>query len=420
MKFGKSVKSPFFANQLFHELALENLKWPLWPVLSQSDLKVCAIGKDAGQLFSSFKKIVKERGGELCVPSLILGPYNLEKIIKGSVFIKGDHPYMDEGSFVTGEALKGFLKGLKKNDVLVVLISGGGSASIEIPKIGFTKKDVIQINKILLESGLPITFVNIIRSECSDLKNGKALKYFKGKKIFRIILSDIPEESSDWVSSSPFKHNQINKEKLKILINKLFKSKLKNKLLKNLESKEKIHSSITLYDHILGNHLTLKNKIKKIFKGEEIYFSSLLNGSFDVESIKLIKKIKRNMPKKRMFFNGELPVEIKKNGKGGRCTHLCLYLTIQIFFKNVLSLSIADLKKLEIGSLAMDGKDGTGNCAGAFFNYSQYLKAKKLNLNPELFLENANSFYFFKKTNGLIGKQNKSVNLMDLTYLFFS
>ncbi|MEC8624937.1 MAG: MOFRL family protein, partial [Bdellovibrionota bacterium] len=111
---------------------------------------------------------------------------------------------------------------------------------------------------------------------------------------------------------------------------------------------------------------------------------------------------------------GETPVLVKGKGLGGRNTEFVLRMAKELFFDNVLGLSEIVLKRIAVASFATDGTDGETSSAGAWFDYSSFLKAKLSGLEVESYLRGNDSYNYFKKLGGLISIEKGEVNIMDL------
>ena len=117
--------------------------------------------------------------------------------------LSGGHPLPDRLSLAAGERLRDWLTGIGPGETLLALISGGSSACIELPADGLSLNDVIQENRRLLASGLPIHEVNAVRKRLSALKGGGALRLVRGR-VEVLVLSDVPGDDPGTVGSGLF------------------------------------------------------------------------------------------------------------------------------------------------------------------------------------------------------------------------
>lgn len=120
----------------------------------------------------------------------------------------GGHPLPDRQSVAAGERLEAWLRELGElpPQPLLVLISGGASACVELPALGLTLDDLAATQRALLGSGLPIQTVNAVRKHLSRLKGGGALKATAGRlpRVLVLLLSDVPGDDPSAIASGPF------------------------------------------------------------------------------------------------------------------------------------------------------------------------------------------------------------------------
>jgi hydroxypyruvate reductase len=121
--------------------------------------------------------------------------------------LSGGHPLPDRLSLAAGERLRDWLVEIGPEETLLALISGGASACIELPADGLSLNDVIQENRRLLASGLPIHEVNASRKRLSALKGGGALRLVRGQ-VEVLVLSDVPGDDPATVGSGLFEGAQ--------------------------------------------------------------------------------------------------------------------------------------------------------------------------------------------------------------------
>ena len=119
--------------------------------------------------------------------------------------MSGGHPLPDEASVSAGERLAAWLEGLRgpAGAPLLALISGGGSACLELPAVGLELADLIATQRALLGGGVPIALVNSVRCHLSRMKGGGALRLFPGP-VLALVLSDVPGDDPAVVASGPF------------------------------------------------------------------------------------------------------------------------------------------------------------------------------------------------------------------------
>jgi glycerate 2-kinase len=153
---------------------------------------VVAIGKCAGALFDGVAAVHAVEHAFVVVPKGYRGPAGVD-------FHTGGHPHMDAGSFAAGRALLAFVDA---HDDILFLVSGGGSACVEVPLPPHTEQELIATNARLVASGLPIAEINAKRRELSAIKGGKLGARVKGRHV-TLVWSDVSTDRWSDVASGP-------------------------------------------------------------------------------------------------------------------------------------------------------------------------------------------------------------------------
>jgi len=115
----------------------------------------------------------------------------------------GGHPLPDAGSFAAGAAVRAWLARFGAADLVLVLVSGGGSACVEAPAPGLSAADLVEANRRLVDSGLSIGAVNAVRKHLSSVKGGGLLRA-SAAQLLTLVLSDVPGDDLATVASGPF------------------------------------------------------------------------------------------------------------------------------------------------------------------------------------------------------------------------
>lgn len=336
-------------------------------------------------------------------------------------YIKGEHPTPGNGSFYAGKKLIELSNEIKENDLTIILISGGGSSLVEYPLIPLS--DLKELTSLMLKHGLSIDEINTIRKHISKIKGGKLLKYLKGK-VYSLIISDVIGDDLSVISSgvtyfdnSTFLDalnnlknydliDRVPKSVIEI-INKGIKGEISETLKENEFPKKRVKNFI-----ISSNYDACKILIN-FFKDKgynTFYLGSRING--DVKDVsKVIGGIiidiyenKIDVPKPCvLLYGGETTVIVKGNGIGGRNQEIALLISKYIQNKNILFLSFGT-----------DGIDGNSPASGAIVDGETLNRAKRLNLDYKKFLENNDTYNFFKQLNDLIILGPTGNNVMDI------
>lgn len=117
--------------------------------------------------------------------------------------LESSHPVPDEAGLAGARRLLDAVKGLTPDDLVVALISGGGSALLPCPAAGLTLEDEITVNRALLASGAPIAAMNAIRKHVSAIKSGRLALAAYPAQVVSLVISDVPGDIPGLVSSGP-------------------------------------------------------------------------------------------------------------------------------------------------------------------------------------------------------------------------
>lgn len=319
--------------------------------------------------------------------------------------LKGTHPFPTFKNIENTKKIINFLKNTKKTEKLLIIISGGGSALLSLPKNNELNKENLII-QILMKNGANIEEINTVRKHLSYARGGFLAKYLYPKKAIVFIFSDVFSNNLQFISSGPnIKDKTSLKDALKIIqkykINKeidfnpeelLIETPKENKYFKNIKN-----------ILISSNKIALK-KIAQYLKDKKYktkIITSKLNENNQVIAKKIALKLKSIKNKTALIYGGETTTKITGKGKGGRNQELVLK-ALKYIKNNELILAINS-----------DGFDNT-EFAGAIGDRITLEKTKKLNLDINFYLKNNDSFNFFKKTQDYIFTGPTHINIADI------
>ncbi len=344
---------------------------------------------------------------------------SIESIVKDNnvVTYVGSHPIPDKKNVDATDKIISLIKKTKKNDLLVVLISGGGSALLCKPRVPL--KDMQLTTDLLLKSGADINEINTIRKHLSFVKGGQ-LAFYAKCTIVSLVISDIIGDPLGFIASGPTYPDSTSFVDCKKILEKYnIYSKLPDSVRKILSDgikkiipetpKKENFVFDKVHNFIVANNKTACDAAKE--KAEKLGYKVIiltthLNGEAKTVGKFLVEKAKNyySNSKKIMFISGgETTVTIKGNGKGGRNQEM------------VLS-AINELKGSDVvfASVGTDGIDGNSDAAGAIADSFSFEQASSKNFDPDVFLEDNNSYAFFKKIGALIFTGSTGTNVMDL------
>lgn len=174
---------------------------------------VIGAGKGSAQLAAAFEQLWQGPLEGVVVTRYGFGcPTQRIKVMHAS------HPVPDAAGLEGSRALFEAVKNLNEDDLVVALISGGGSALLPMPAEGLTLQDEMDLNKALLASGAPISVMNAIRKQISNIKGGRLALACHPARVVSLIVSDIPGDNPAEVASGPTVPNAVSRADARALI----------------------------------------------------------------------------------------------------------------------------------------------------------------------------------------------------------
>ena len=372
---------------------------------SKIDLKkfnkifLIAVGKSAGTMTEYVSQKIKFNHGIVVVPKEVTPKLN-KKIFE---IINAGHPLPNRNSLKAGKNLVEFLNKTQKNDFVLFLISGGGSALSVYPN-SISLRDKILVNEELIRSGANINEIACVRKHLSLIKGGRLIQNMNCKGI-SFVVSDVIGDDITSISSGMTSYDKSTfTDALKILKKFSLQHTLPNSTLSVLKSGvngniPETPKKTVIKNTIILNNLTcllkMKDKSKKL--GYKAQLISNITGNLDQVTQMIASKAitsKNNC----IIFGGESTVNVIGNGKGGRNQELVLRLYEKLKHKK---------PDFTFASIGTDGIDGNTKFAGSIFS-------TKYNYDGRSYLKNNDSSSFFKKFGGLIKTGITQNNVNDI------
>lgn len=369
----------------------------------QSPVYLVSLGKAAISMAKAAEKLLNTKDG-IIITNKKCKSTNLK-------CIKPSHPIVSKKSIEAAEAVLNLIKNTKENDTILFLISGGGSALVELPHISL--KNLQKTNDILIKSSLTINEINCIRKHLSKIKGGKMLRYTKAKTVSLIISDVIDNDISTIASGLTYYDRCTFKDAIDIIESHNLTNKLPKETLDFLMSnkaeyetvKEEEFGKYNTSNLIISSNDQAVNLIKKHLeqKGYSVILGPKLTNSIKEASQTVLNYISNIKSNTAVVFGGEVTVDVKVSGTGGRNQHFALLIAKYLTNKNTV-----------FAAFATDGKDGNSSSAGAISDSDTKKRAEKLKLNIDKYLKNFDSFHFFKQLNDTIETEDTNTNLTDI------
>ncbi|MEK7655391.1 MAG: DUF4147 domain-containing protein [Patescibacteria group bacterium] len=366
-----------------------------WNLSDYHKIYVIGIGKAAADAGKEIENIL---GGRI-TSGVILDVKTVK--LKRLKSLAGTHPFPSVENVKATQEIVGILKHVEEHDLVIAIISGGGSALLCWPfelKCG----QLTMLTKTLMKKGATIQEINTVRKHLSEIQGGQFAQMVYPATVIGLLFSDIPGDDPGMIASGPTVMDRSTKEDAARIMVKydLQKScRLPHCELLETPKDPKYFQRVTNIV-IVGNSKALdamKKQAKKLGYLVRIY-SCCLSGE-----AREVGRLLAGLPHKgeMVLAGGETTVTIKGKGKGGRNQEVALG-----------ALSVIDDDVL-VASLASDGIDNSP-AAGAFVDADIRKRANRLKLNLETFLKRNDSFTFFKRVGGQIMTGVTGANVSDL------
>jgi len=317
------------------------------------------------------------------------------------------------------------VENVNSNDIVIVLISGGGSALFEIPEEGISLDDIAWISRELMKRGADIIELNTVRKRFSKVKGGKLLKYIKARAVVSLIISDVVGDRLDIIASGPTAPDETTfRDVYSILLKYGLWRELPEKIKKLVEKglmgevQDTLKPGDPLFNKTRNIIIASNNNVLEAVASKArssgyntLIFTSMLEGEArEVGRVlgSIIKSIHTySIPVSKpaiLLAGGETTVTVRGSGIGGRNQELCLSL----------ALIIKKLKNTVAVCMGTDGIDGVSPAAGAIIDDFTIQEAVAMGLNPIEYLNNNDSYTFFSQLKRAIITGYTGTNVNDL------
>ncbi len=342
----------------------------------------------------------------------------------GIEVVKAGHPHPDEGSLQAGEKALRIAKKCGSRDLLLVLVSGGGSSMLEASDLSV--EELHGVSDLLIKSGMDILRLNTVRKHLSEIKGGQLGKTAasRGGITAALIVSDVVGDPPSFIASGPTVADETTYVDAKRVLEEFaLWGTVPNAVRRRVEAGvkgvlqdtpkpgepcfERVHNII-----IARNRMACEAAAK--VAGRKAYRPMILTNRLQGESREVGRVLaaiavsldEESLPLRKpaaLLTGGETTVTVRGAGKGGRNQELLLAA--------VPFLSGRDVVMVSCGT---DGRDGETDAAGAIADGETLRRAKELDINPADYLQRNDSHAFFRRLDDTVVTGPTGTNVMDL------
>jgi len=380
---------------------------------------VVGAGKAAASMASAVEKHWPKNNP---LSGLVITRYGHGLPTKRIKVIEAGHPIPDSSGEAAAKEIFEEVRKLRPDDLLLALVSGGGSSLLSLPVAGLEMADLKAVTKELLLCGATIQEINTVRKHLSAIQGGRMAAVCESP-IRALIISDVTGDDPTHIASGPcaadpttyndgleiISRYQVRAPEAVIdILNKGNEGRLEETPKTGDSIFRKVENRViaTAYNSLVAAAKYFRKQgIKAVILGDTI-----TGEAREVAKVfgGLARQIRSNdqpwKPPVALISGGETTVTVKGNGRGGRNTEFLLSL----------AMDLNGLKNIYALSCGTDGSDGTGDNAGAIITPDTLQRAEKLNLKAERFLANNDSYSFFQPLQDLVMTGPTRTNVNDI------
>ena len=319
------------------------------------------------------------------------------------------HPVPDEDSYTATAAAIQAVSGLKSDDLVLFLLSGGGSALFEKPLL--PPEELADITKQLLACGADITEINTLRKRFSAVKGGKFAQLCAPAHVFSIVLSDILGDPLDMIASGPAYPDSTTSEQAQAIAKKydLHLSDLARDLLTRETPKDLPNAESRITGSVRQLCAAASESAQALGYKPVVLTASLCCEARDAGSfLASIAQYHADTKESLAFIaGGETMVHLTGHGKGGRNQELAL----------AAARGIDGLRDTLVFSLGSDGTDGPTDAAGGWVDGTSLRRLAEKGYDLDAVLQDNDAYHALSAVDGLILTGPTGTNVNDLSVL---
>ncbi|MDE9450847.1 glycerate kinase [Aliiroseovarius sp. Z3] len=372
---------------------------------------VVGAGKGAAQLAAAFEALWGEP-----VEGVVVTRYGYSAPCKHIRVLEAAHPVPDAAGLAASDALIDAVSGLGPDDLVVALITGGGSALLPAPPDGMTLADEQHMNKALLASGAPISVMNAIRKHVSRIKGGRLAMAAFPAKVVTLIVSDVPGDAPSQVASGPTVPDAADQAQALAAI-EAWNIDLDPRVIEHIRANPAPSPSDPAFAR---NSVTVVASARLSLEAAAARSNALgipafiLSDAIEGEAREVAKMhgamtreiLARNRPFSApcvLLSGGETTVTLKGAGRGGRNTEFLLSLAITCDGMSGFAAMAADT----------DGIDGSEDNAGAFADGQTAARLREMGQDPSALLASNDAWSAFDMLGDLFVPGPTGTNIND-------
>lgn len=395
---------------------------------------VVGAGKASASMASALEAYAKTNWPQVKLEGVVLTRYGHNSTTAHIKIIEAGHPVPDQAGMDGAREVLALTRQLNQGDVLIALVSGGGSSLLTLPQEGISIDDMRKTTEALLRSGAPIEEMNVVRKHLSAILGGNLARVAiaHGARVEALLISDVTGDAPADIASGPcaadystyldalniLQKYELDESAIPVSVLSHLKQGLAGEIPETLKDSDLVDSQVS--NHVIATaYKSLEAAAEYVrHQGyEPIILGDTITGEAQEVGITQAALVRNYIAKGfdqplALISGGECTVTIPAaiKGRGGRCSE---YL---------LSLFAASQDFPELAALAADtdGIDGSEKNAGAWFDRSVRQASKTAGLQPETFLLAHDCYGFFAELSALVETGPTLTNVNDFRIILLN
>lgn len=390
------------------------------PPKPQGKTIVVGMGKAAAAMAHAVEMAWEER-----LQGLVVTRYGHSVPTRCIEVVEAAHPVPDRNGIAATKRIFEQVQGLSPDDLVLCLISGGGSALFTLPPEGLTLQDLADVNRLLLKSGADIQEMNIVRKNLSDSSGGRLAAAAYPAQVVSLIISDVPGDDLRVIASGPTVGDEATAQDALTILRK-YRILAFPHILDYLERDPNPVIRPNALELQTTRNVLVATPQKSLEAAAQVarnfgYAPLILGDSIEGEAqevgivhaaiAKQVLAHGQPLPAPCVILSGgETTVTVRGKGKGGRNSTFLLSVAI----------TLNGLPKVYALACDTDGIDGSEDNAGAYITPNTLQLGLAKGLNASDYLANNDSYSFFAALDQLIETGPTLTNVNDFRALVIS
>jgi hydroxypyruvate reductase len=388
---------------------------------------VVGAGKASASMATALESYAKTHWRNVILEGVVITRYGHHSPTSHIQIIEAGHPVPDQAGMDGAKAIYRMVGELQADDILIALISGGGSSLLTLPQAGISIEDMRKTTEALLHSGAPIEEMNIIRKHLSAIQGGNLarLAIARGARVEALLISDVTGDAPADIASGPCAPDYSTYQDALNILQRydLDELSIPASVLHHLHRGNAGEVPETLKEADLQHTPVNNHVIATAYKSLEAAadyvraqgYEPVILGDTITGEAKDVGAEQANLARQHLLAKSERPIALISggectvtipngiNGRGGRCSEYLLSLF----------LASTDLPNIAALAADTDGIDGSEKNAGAWFNPEIRQTAQEKCLIPAEYLTQHNCYGFFAQLDALVETGPTLTNVND-------